>query len=177
MYRPGINTGETGVKQSIKCRYFCAAQRRKSPRFACRKPCTANLPGHLTPFEAGSCPPPPANPRADSSKQSFFDKLCGESKLSPHFLLIRHRDGRRLRPRGSPRAMTHRGQTHEKDLNGTHEFPRPCLKNVNMPKRRFFSRHTALIFLAIHKVLPRQIALSGEKIPRRRAHFQFSNKA
>ena len=31
--------------------------------------------------------------------------------------------------------------------------------------------------LAIHKVLPRQIALSGEKIPRRRAHFQFSNKA
>ncbi|MBS6347354.1 MAG: hypothetical protein KH443_00945, partial [Oscillospiraceae bacterium] len=52
-----------------------------------------------------------------------------------------------------------------------------CLKNVNIPKRRVFFRHTALIFLAIHKVLPRQIALSGEKIPRRRAHFQFSNKA
>ena len=43
--------------------------------------------------------------------------------------------------------------------------PRPCLKNVNMPQRRFFFRHTALIFLAIHKVLPRQIALSGEKRP------------
>src|SRR5699024_8973948 len=56
-------------------------------------------------------------------------------------------------------------------------IPRPCLKNVNMPKRRFFFRHTALIFLAIHKVLPRQIALSGEKIPRRWTHFQFSNKA
>ena len=56
-------------------------------------------------------------------------------------------------------------------------FLRPCLKNVNMPKRRSFFRHTALIFLAIHKVLPRQIALSGKKIPRRRAHFQFSNKA
>ncbi len=39
----------------------------------------------------------------------------------------------------------------------------PCLKNVNIPKRRVFFRHTALIFLAIHKVLPRQIALSGEK--------------
>ena len=45
--------------------------------------------------------------------------------------------------------------------------PRPCLKNVNMPKRRAFFRHTALIFLAIHKVLPHQIALSGKKIPRR----------
>ena len=54
---------------------------------------------------------------------------------------------------------------------------RPCLKNVNVPKRRAFSRHTALISLAIHKVLPRQIALSGEKIPRRWTHFQFSNKA
>ena len=54
---------------------------------------------------------------------------------------------------------------------------RPCLKNVNMPKRRVFSRHTALIFLAIQKVLPRQIALSDEKIPRRWSHFQFSNKA
>ena len=29
--------------------------------------------------------------------------------------------------------------------------PRPCLKNVNMPRRRVFSRHTALIFLAIHQ--------------------------
>ena len=57
------------------------------------------------------------------------------------------------------------------------EHTRPCLKNVNMPEQRDFFRHTALIFLAIHKVLPRQIALSGEKIPRRRAHFQFSNKA
>ena len=36
-------------------------------------------------------------------------------------------------------------------------------ENVNMPKRRAFFRHTALVFLAIHKVLPRQIALSGEK--------------
>ena len=42
-----------------------------------------------------------------------------------------------------------------------------CLKNVNMPEQRVFFRHTALIFLAIHQVLLRQIALSGEKIPRR----------
>ena len=54
---------------------------------------------------------------------------------------------------------------------------RPCLKNVNKPKQRIFSRHTALIFLAIHKVLLRQIALSGEKILRCWANFQFSNKA
>ena len=39
-----------------KCRYFCAPQRRKSPRFACRNPCTARLPGHLSPLEAGGCP-------------------------------------------------------------------------------------------------------------------------
>ncbi|WP_204898107.1 hypothetical protein [Pseudoflavonifractor capillosus] len=37
------------------------------------------------------------------------------------------------------------------------------MKNVNMPEQRVFFRHTALIFLAIHKVLLRQIALSGEK--------------
>ena len=45
-----------------KCRYFCAAQRRKSPCFARRNPCTARLPGHSIPFEAGGCPlelPPP----------------------------------------------------------------------------------------------------------------------
>ena len=53
----------------------------------------------------------------------------------------------------------------------------PCLKNVNQAQRRDFFRYTASIFLAIHKVLLRQIALSGEKIPRRWAHFQFSNKA
>ena len=40
---------------------------------------------------------------------------------------------------------------------------RPRLKNDNTPKRRIFFRHTALISLAIHKVLLRQIALSGEK--------------
>ena len=38
-------------------------------------------------------------------------------------------------------------------------------------------RHAALILLAIHKVLRRQIALSGEKIPRHWSHFQCSNKA
>ena len=54
--------------------------------------------------------------------------------------------------------------------------PRPCLKNVNMPKQRVFSRYAALIFLAIHQGLLRQIALPSEKFPRRRAHFQFSNK-
>ena len=43
--------------------------------------------------------------------------------------------------------------------------PRPCLKNVNLPKRRVFSRHAALIFLAIHQGLLRQIALPGEKNP------------
>ena len=52
-----------------------------------------------------------------------------------------------------------------------------CLKNVNMPEQRVFFRHTALIFLAIHQVLLRQIALSGEKILRCWAYFQFSNKA
>ena len=35
-----------------------------------------------------------------------------------------------------------------------------------MPLRRIFFRHTALIFLEIHKVFLRQIALSGEKISR-----------
>ena len=35
----------------------------------------------------------------------------------------------------------------------------PCLKNVNIPKRRVFFRHTALIFLAIHKVLPQTAGL------------------
>ena len=35
---------------------FAPQQRRKSPRFACRNPCTARLPGHLIPFEAGGCP-------------------------------------------------------------------------------------------------------------------------
>ena len=48
-----------------KCRYFCAALRRKSPRFACRNPCAARLPGHLLPFEAG--PSPPAAPRPATS--------------------------------------------------------------------------------------------------------------
>ena len=43
-------------RQPEKCRYFCAPQRRKSPRFACRNPCTARLPGHLIPLEAGGCP-------------------------------------------------------------------------------------------------------------------------
>ena len=30
------------------------------------------------------------------------------------------------------------------------------MTNVNMPKRRFFFRHTALIFLAIHNITPRR---------------------
>ena len=50
------------------------------------------------------------------------------------------------------------------------------MKNVNIPKRRVFFRYAALIFLAIHQGLLRQIALPSEKFPRRRAHFQFSNK-
>ena len=41
---------------SVILRYFCASVRRKSPRFACRNPCTARLPGHLIPLEA-SCRP------------------------------------------------------------------------------------------------------------------------
>ena len=47
-----------------KCRYFRAAQRRKSPRSAPRKPCTARLPGHSIPREAGGCPL--ALPRPDT---------------------------------------------------------------------------------------------------------------
>ena len=60
-----------------KCRYFCAAVRRKSPRFACRKPCTARFPGHLIPFEAGGCPPraPPALSQAHFILRRFSDKL------------------------------------------------------------------------------------------------------
>ena len=53
---------------------------------------------------------------------------------------------------------------------------RACLKNVDLPKRRVFSRHAGLIFLAIHQGLLRQIALPGEKIPRPWAYFQYSNK-
>ena len=44
-------------------------------------------------------------------------------------------------------------------------------------EQRVFFRHTALIFLAIHKALLRQIALPDEKILRCWAYFQFSNKA
>ena len=51
---------------------------------------------------------------------------------------------------------------------------RPCLKHVKQPRQRVFFRHTALMFLAIHKVLLRQIALPGEKIPRRWAQFHVS---
>ena len=54
---------------------------------------------------------------------------------------------------------------------------RPRLKNVKTPKRRIFFHHSALIFLAIHKVWLRQIALIGEKISRRWAFRQFSNEA
>ena len=42
-------------------------------------------------------------------------------------------------------------------------WPRACLKIVNMPNRRFFPRHTALIWLEMHKVFLRQIALPGGK--------------
>ena len=59
-----------------KCRYFCAAIRRKSPRFACRKPCTARIPGHLIPLEAGCCPlelPRPDAGGFDAAR--VFDKL------------------------------------------------------------------------------------------------------
>ena len=40
---------------------------------------------------------------------------------------------------------------------------RPCLKHVNIPKRRVFFCYAALIFPAIHQGLPRQIALPSEK--------------
>jgi len=54
---------------------------------------------------------------------------------------------------------------------------RPYLKNDKTPKRRIFSHHSALILLAIHKAWLRPIALIGEKISRRLAFRQFSNKA
>jgi hypothetical protein len=54
---------------------------------------------------------------------------------------------------------------------------RPCLKNVKTPKRRTFFRRSALIFLAIHKVWLRQIALIGEKISCRWVFRHLSNKA
>ena len=56
-----------------------------------------------------------------------------------------------------------------------HCFPAPPLEKVDsepvfttltIPPGRIFFRHTALIFLEIHKVFLRQIALSGEKISR-----------
>ncbi|MCI9648671.1 MAG: hypothetical protein HFG11_04440 [Oscillibacter sp.] len=40
---------------------------------------------------------------------------------------------------------------------------RPCLENVKTPKRQPFFRRSALIFLAMHKAWPHQIALIGEK--------------
>ncbi|MEY8261936.1 hypothetical protein [Oscillibacter sp. 1-3] len=52
-----------------------------------------------------------------------------------------------------------------------------CLKKVKTPKRRIFFRRFALIFLAIHKVCQRQIALIGKKISRRCAFCHLSNKA
>ena len=59
-----------------KCRYFCAALRRKSPRFACRNPCAARLPEHLIPFEAGGCPLELPRPDAGGSDSAqVFDKL------------------------------------------------------------------------------------------------------
>jgi hypothetical protein len=54
---------------------------------------------------------------------------------------------------------------------------RACLKIVNAPNRRAFFRRAALTCLEIHKVFLRQIALPGEKIPRRWAYCQFSNGA
>ena len=42
---------------------------------------------------------------------------------------------------------------------------RACLKNDRTPNCRIFLRRSALIFLAIHKVFPRKIALIGAKIP------------
>ena len=41
--------------------------------------------------------------------------------------------------------------------------PRACLKNVNMPKRRLFFRHTLPIFLEIHPVFLRQIGFVWRK--------------
>ena len=40
---------------------------------------------------------------------------------------------------------------------------RACLKNVNMPKRRLFFRHTLPIFLEIHPVFLRQIGFVWRK--------------
>ena len=68
-----------------KCHYFCAAVRRKSPRFARRNPCTARLPGHLIPFEAGGCPlelPRPVSGGFDSAQVFRHDE-------SPHGSSVR----------------------------------------------------------------------------------------
>ena len=62
-----MSAGPALMAGPVKCRYFCAAQRRKSPRSARRKPCAARLPGHLIPFEAGRCPLELPRPGRDSS--------------------------------------------------------------------------------------------------------------
>ena len=52
---------------------------RKSPSFACRKPCTASLPGHLILFEAGGCPLELPRPNSGGFYSAqFFDKLKGQ---------------------------------------------------------------------------------------------------
>ena len=43
------------------------------------------------------------------------------------------------------------------------DMARSCLKNVNMPKRRFFFRHTLPILLEIHPVFLRQIGFVWRK--------------
>lgn len=62
-----------------KCRYFCAAQRHKSPRFARRKPCCARQCGAFDPIRGGRCPLelPRLSSTFCSHDEGFFDKLKG----------------------------------------------------------------------------------------------------
>ncbi len=71
-----------------KCRYFRAAQRRKSPRSAGRKPCCARLPGHLIPCEAGGCPL--ALPRPDTARFCSTEVFRHAEKQRPALFFYAH---------------------------------------------------------------------------------------
>ena len=65
---------------------------------------------------------------------------------------------------------------HSSRLHLFRHSPRPSLKSGQHAQGRIFFRHTALVFLAIHKVLQRKTSLSDEKISRPWSCRRFSSK-
>ena len=85
-----------------------APQRRKSPRFACRKHCTASLPGHLIPFSAGRCPLELSRPVSGGfDSAQFFRKPEAVGRAPPLLDLKFQRDTRASA--GIPRFVTSPG--------------------------------------------------------------------